>query len=142
MKLILSFAAALAAAGGGYAWYSSASCDAAAPKSCCDAHVIEVVEAGLAADAMAPTACEKACEGKTDCDPADCAEKCDPANCTEGALVEAAHAGVVGNVDAAAMGGSGSACSGAMADAKPECSAAAKPECTKAKTCDKAMDLD
>lgn len=141
MKLILSFAAALAAAGGGYALYSNSDC--AAGKSCCDhAAVVQVVEAGLVADAI-PTECEKACEGKTDCDPADCdpvdcdPADCDPAACTEGELAGATQTNVVGNVDAAAMtegGGSGLGCGDGMASDKPAC--------TKAKTCDKPANID
>lgn len=110
MKAILTIALALAAAGGGYAYFGN-------NMPCCPGEADKAIAVTTVSDTAKTDDC---CAAKTDC--ADVA--CDPVAC-EPAGCDEMKSGEYAMVEAGVLA--------SPADAKTECSAAAKAECSEAK---------
>lgn len=110
MKVILTIALALAAAGGGYAYFGNI-----LPCGSCEG------DKAIAVTTVSDTAkTDDCCAAKVDCSELPCDPiACDPAGCEE------MGAGEYAMVEAGVLA--------SPADAKTECSAAAKAECSEAK---------
>lgn len=132
MKVILTIALALAAAGGGYAYFGN--------MPCCPGEADNAIAVTTVADTAKTDGC---CEAKVDCSELPCDPiACDPAGCEE------MGAGEYAMVEAGVLASPADAKTECSAAAKAECSEAkmecteAKSECTEAKACDSKPSLD
>ena len=134
MKAILTIALALAAAGGGYAYFGNSGI-----LPCCPGDSDKAIAVTTVSDTAKTDDC---CDAKVDCSELPCDPvACDPAGCEEMGAGEYAmvEGGVLASpADAAGCSETKSECSAA---AKLECSEA-KMECTEKKACDSKPSLD